>query len=203
MSFSPLDSTLLGPLFADSRMREVFSDEALLKAMLRSEAALARAQARLGLVPVELAQAISDVRADDLSLEALGRETAVAGVLTIPFVKAVRASLPEIIREQDGLRGLLLSDPSGSVNAAVNLITPPIAAEADFGLIVIEADYYPAMSRSNLICSVTAAPETGMVPMKEPTTKLCVDTPAGLVYVDVECSGGKCRRAYSAMSSPS
>src|SRR4051812_30108788 len=33
-------------------------------------------------------------------------------------------------RDQDWLRLMLLSDPRGSVNAAVNLITPPIAPEA-------------------------------------------------------------------------
>src|SRR3569623_3565306 len=99
-----------------------------------------------------------------------------------------------IIRYQDWLRGLLLSDPRGSVNAAVNLITPPIAPEADFGLLVIEADYHPPMSGSNLMCSVTAVLETGMVPMHEPVTRLSVDTPAGLVAVEAECGGGKCRR---------
>ncbi len=50
------------------------------------------------------------------------------------------------------------------------------------------------MSGSNLICTVTAVLETGMVPMKEPVTELCVDTPAGLVRVRAECGGGKCRR---------
>ncbi|MBP0639343.1 proline racemase family protein [Cupriavidus sp. AcVe19-6a] len=98
------------------------------------------------------------------------------------------------IAQQDWVRGLLLSDPRGSVNAAVNLITPPIADEADFGMIVIESDYYPPMSGSNLICTVTTALETGVVPMKEPITTLCVDTPAGLVYVDAQCKNGKCRR---------
>src|ERR1700749_167165 len=83
-------------------------------------------------------------------------------------------------RDQDGLRLLLLSDPRGRVNAAVNLTTPPIDPEADLGMIVIEADYYPPMSGSNLICTVTVALETGMVPMKEPQTTLRVDTPAGL-----------------------
>jgi proline racemase len=89
---------------------------------------------------------------------------------------------------------MLLSDPRGSVNAAVNLITPPIAPEADFGLIVIESNYYPPMSGSNLICSVTAVLETGMIPMVEPVTHLCVDAPAGLIRVEAECGGGKCRR---------
>jgi proline racemase len=97
-------------------------------------------------------------------------------------------------RQQDSLRGMLLSDPRGSVNAAVNLVTPPICQEADFGMIVIESDYYPPMSGSNLICTVTAVLETGMVPMLEPVTQLCVDTPAGLVRVRADCIDGKCRR---------
>lgn len=97
-------------------------------------------------------------------------------------------------RDQDWLRLLLLSDPRGSVNAAVNLVTPPIAPGADVGMIVIESNYYPPMSGSNLICTVTAVLETGMLPMVEPVTELCVDTPAGLVYVRAECGGGKCRR---------
>lgn len=99
-----------------------------------------------------------------------------------------------IQRDQDWLRLMLLSDPRGSVNAAVNLITPPIAPEADLGMIVIESDYYPPMSGSNLICTVTVALETGMVPMTEPVTNLVVDTPAGLVRVEAECGDGKCRR---------
>ncbi|HEY4030610.1 MAG TPA: proline racemase family protein [Caulobacteraceae bacterium] len=97
-------------------------------------------------------------------------------------------------RDQDWLRLMLLSDPRGSVNAAVNLVTPPISPEADVGMIVIESDYYPPMSGSNLMCTVTAVLETGMLPMQEPVTRLCVDTPAGLVRVEAECGGGKCRR---------
>jgi proline racemase len=97
-------------------------------------------------------------------------------------------------RDHDDLRLMLLSDPRGSVNAAVNLITPPIEPAADFGMIVIESDYYPPMSGSNLICTVTVALESGMVRMLEPVTKLVVDTPAGLVGVTAECSEGKCRR---------
>ena len=96
--------------------------------------------------------------------------------------------------KQDWLRTLLLSDPRGSVNAAVNLVTPPISSEADFGMIVIEADSYPPMSGSNLMCTVTVVLESGMLPMTSPITELCVDTPAGLVRVRAECEGGKCRR---------
>jgi proline racemase len=118
----------------------------------------------------------------------------ITGGVIAPRATSMFERQQAFIRDQDHVRGLLLSDPRGSVNAAVNLVTPPIAPEADFGLIVIEADYYPAMSGSNLICTVTVALETGMVPMVEPLTRLCVDTPAGLVGVEAECSGGKCRR---------
>ncbi len=97
-------------------------------------------------------------------------------------------------RDSSWVRDMLLYDPRGSVNAAVNLITPPIDPRADIGMIVMESDYFVPMSGSNLICTVTVALETGVVPMLEPTTMVRVDTPAGLVEVEAECRAGKCRR---------
>jgi len=95
MTFSAVDSALLGPLFATVAMRDVFSDRARLAAMLTAEAALARAQARRGLVPDALAPAIEAISADSLDLAALGEQTALSGVPTIPFVRAVQARLPK------------------------------------------------------------------------------------------------------------
>lgn len=97
-------------------------------------------------------------------------------------------------RDASWLRNMLLFDPRGSVNAAVNLITPPIDPKADFGMIVMESDYFVPMSGSNLICTVTVALEAGMVPMREPQTVVVVDTPAGLVEVTADCLGSKCCR---------
>jgi 3-carboxy-cis,cis-muconate cycloisomerase len=94
MTFSALDSELLGPLFATDAMREVFADRTRVANMLRTEAALARAQASLRLAPQELAAAIAAISPDDLDIVALGKETAIAGVPTIPFIKAVREKLP-------------------------------------------------------------------------------------------------------------
>jgi 3-carboxy-cis,cis-muconate cycloisomerase len=94
MTFSALDSELLGPLFATDSMREVFSDRSRIATMLRAEAALARALASQRLTPPELAAAIDAISPDDLDIVALGRATAVAGVPTIPFIKAVREKLP-------------------------------------------------------------------------------------------------------------
>ena len=95
MTFSPVDSALLGPLFATDAMRAVFSDRARIAAMLRMEAALARAEARLGLVPDALAPAIAAIGPDAFDLPEIGDQTVLSGVPTIPFVKAVQQKLPK------------------------------------------------------------------------------------------------------------
>ena len=94
MTFAALDSALLGPLFTTAAMRDCFSDEARLAAMLQAEAALARAEASLGLAPGGLATAILAIPPAELDPAALGQQTAGAGVPTIAFVKAVQARLP-------------------------------------------------------------------------------------------------------------
>jgi 3-carboxy-cis,cis-muconate cycloisomerase len=94
VAFSALDSELTANLFATDAMRAVFSDQARLSAMLATEAALARAQARLGLVPAGLAEAIADIPPASLDPVAIGKATELAGVPTIPFVKMVQARLP-------------------------------------------------------------------------------------------------------------
>ena len=97
-------------------------------------------------------------------------------------------------REDSWIRDMLLNDPRGSVNVCVNLITPPIRNDADIGMIIMESDFFVPMSGSNIMCTVTVALETGIVPMKEPETVVRVDTPAGLVEVVAECRDGKCKR---------
>ena len=94
MTFSPLDSEVLGPLFTTADMAACFSDRARLGAMLTAEAALARAQAGLGLAPDGLADAILAIPTKSLHLAALGTATAVSGVPTIPFIAAVQPQLP-------------------------------------------------------------------------------------------------------------
>ncbi|WP_046864906.1 3-carboxy-cis,cis-muconate cycloisomerase [Microvirga massiliensis] len=94
MTFSPLNSAITGPLFTSGAMQAVFSDRARIAAMLAVEEALARAQARFGLAPEALAEAIAAISPDDLDLDEIGKATANAGVPTIPFVKAVQKRLP-------------------------------------------------------------------------------------------------------------
>ncbi len=59
MSFSPLDSALYGPMFTTPDMTALFRDDAQLARMLQVEVALARVQARLGLIPEQAAEQIA------------------------------------------------------------------------------------------------------------------------------------------------
>ncbi len=97
MTVSAVDSDLLGPLFATDAMRACFSDQARLAAMLQVEVALARAES--GLVPASLAAAIEAIDVASLDIASLGRATAIAGVPTIPFVKAVQQQLPAALEK--------------------------------------------------------------------------------------------------------
>jgi proline racemase len=94
----------------------------------------------------------------------------------------------------DSLRRFVLFEPRGGAAMSVNLVLPPARPEADLGMIVMESTDYPPMSGSNAICVVTVALETGLVPMREPETRLVLDTPAGLVPVSAACRDGKCER---------
>ncbi|MDQ7246360.1 proline racemase family protein [Dongia sedimenti] len=118
----------------------------------------------------------------------------ITGGVLPPRGASMFEQMQNLERDSAWLRNMLLFDPRGSVNAAVNLITPPVRDDADLGMIVMESDYFVPMSGSNLICTVTAALETGVIPMREPETIVRVDTPAGVVEVKAECRAGKCRR---------
>jgi 3-carboxy-cis,cis-muconate cycloisomerase len=62
-------------IFVPDAMRDAVGDRAWLQAMLDAEAALARAQARAGVIPVAAAEAVVAVcRVERFDVEAIGRE---------------------------------------------------------------------------------------------------------------------------------
>ena len=79
MSVNPADSPVLGALYGTDAMRAAMGERAFLQRMLDVEAALARAQARLGIVPPEAAAAITQAamvdRLDFSELAAATRNT--------------------------------------------------------------------------------------------------------------------------------
>src|SRR5271157_237513 len=84
--------TLLDPLFGSAAMGEVFSDAARLQRMLDFEAALARAEARCGVIPTSAAPAIAlKCKAELIDPNALATATAVSLNPAIPLVKQLTA----------------------------------------------------------------------------------------------------------------
>jgi 3-carboxy-cis,cis-muconate cycloisomerase len=59
MTFSPTDSKIYAPLFSDPDIAAVFSDEQFVRYLLEVEAALAKVQGRLGVIPAEAAKKIA------------------------------------------------------------------------------------------------------------------------------------------------
>jgi 3-carboxy-cis,cis-muconate cycloisomerase len=81
------DSALFRDMFGTPEMREVFTDTALVGRYLEVEAALARAQARVGVVPAEAAKAIDAAsRTIKIDFEKLRRETEIVGYPILPLV---------------------------------------------------------------------------------------------------------------------
>jgi len=81
---------LFGPLFSADAVSAAFDDTATIQAMLDVEAALARAEAKVGLIPQSAVAPIAAAcNAERYDIDALGRAAALAGNTAIPLVKAL------------------------------------------------------------------------------------------------------------------
>ena len=81
---------LFDAYFTAREMREVFCDQGRVQAMLDFEAALARAEARVGVIPASAVASIENAcRAELFDFAALGDAIATAGNSAIPLVKAL------------------------------------------------------------------------------------------------------------------
>jgi 3-carboxy-cis,cis-muconate cycloisomerase len=87
-------SPLLAPMLSSAAMRAVCDDVACLQHMLDFEAALARAEAAVGVIPTSAAGPIANAcKAQAFDLAALAEAATKSGNLAIPLVKALTASV--------------------------------------------------------------------------------------------------------------
>ncbi|KAH8666153.1 proline racemase [Ilyonectria robusta] len=116
----------------------------------------------------------------------------IGGVLDVPG-KTMYDKLVHFRDNDDQIRQLVLNEPRGRASMNTNLVLPPCNPLADAGFLIMESEEYAPMSGSNTICTTTVLLECGIIPMKEPITRINLDTAAGLVGVTAECQGGKCK----------
>jgi len=86
-------ATLFARTLASEAMLDVFSDRALVAAMLAFEAALADAEAAEGIVPKDAAAAIVAATRADIDVDALVAAARSAGSIAIPLVKTLTATV--------------------------------------------------------------------------------------------------------------
>jgi 3-carboxy-cis,cis-muconate cycloisomerase len=87
---TPLDSAIFAPLFADDEITALFTDNACVRALVEVEAALARAQANVGVIPAIAAKRISKVEAEKIDTGALSKGTIRSGFPIVALVQEVR-----------------------------------------------------------------------------------------------------------------
>ena len=91
-----ITGALLGQLYGDAAMAAILSDRSAIAAMLRTEVALARAQAELGVIPADAASAIAQAAATlDPDPAELAAAAAVAGITAQPVIAALKSAAGE------------------------------------------------------------------------------------------------------------
>jgi 3-carboxy-cis,cis-muconate cycloisomerase len=92
MTATVIDSPVFGNLFGTQVMREVWSDESRTRKYLEIEAALARVQARLGIIPQKAADEIArNCRLERIDMAQLAAQTQRIGYPVLPVVQQIVA----------------------------------------------------------------------------------------------------------------
>src|SRR5262245_66136400 len=91
---STLDSKIFGTLFGDAEISQVLTDESYVRTLLEVETALARAEARVGVIPQAAADLIANAAdPNKIDLELLSKGTVRSGVPIIALVQETRKAV--------------------------------------------------------------------------------------------------------------
>lgn len=102
---------------------ELFSERKLVEAMLRFEAALARAQAKAGLIPDEAAQSIiGTCKVELFDVGKIVRESVREGGIAAPFVKSLKETV-SLFNDEAGVYVHLGASSQDVVDSAMALVT--------------------------------------------------------------------------------
>ena len=91
----------------------------------------------------------------------------------------------------DWIKSVLTCEPRGNSLTSVAVLTEPTMEDADAGAFYFEAHGYMPLCGHDTIGLCTMLVETGRVAVTEPVTRIKLETPAGLIHVDVEVKDGR------------
>ncbi len=122
--------------------------------------------------------------------EGMPTRVVVGGVAPIPG-NSMFERRAYFLEHMDDLRTLLMYEPRGHSAMSGAILQPSTRPDADWGVLYIEVSGCLPMCGHGTIGVATVLVETGMVEVVEPITTVRLDTPAGLVTVDVQVAHGK------------
>ena len=120
--------------------------------------------------------------------------------------KVVTTGLPELPKgsmlekmsyfrqHHDDIRQYFLHEPRGGMTHCVNFIVPSDNPKAEFGFIIGESEEYPLMSGGNTISVATVLLKSGMIPVTDPVMCFTLESPAGLIEIECDCSNDQIGR---------
>jgi proline racemase len=86
----------------------------------------------------------------------------------------------------DYIRTALMHEPRGHRNMFGSIILEPTDSRADLGIVFLDGAGYLNMCVHGTIGAITVAIEMGLIDGIEPTTKVTLETPAGLIFATAE-----------------
>ena len=91
----------------------------------------------------------------------------------------------------DLLRTALMWEPRGHADMYGCIVTPPVSAGADIGVLFLHNEGYSTMCGHGIIGIAKVVLDTGLLPMTTPETTIKIDTPAGLVTAHARIEEGQ------------
>src|SRR5688500_8765819 len=87
----------------------------------------------------------------------------------------------EMLEQHDDLRRILMFEPRSHNDIYGAILTPPVTAEADYGILFMHNGGYSTMWGYGIIAVTTILIEAGQGPAIGSTAMISYDTPAGFV----------------------
>ncbi len=116
-------------------------------------------------------------------------------------LRVFRLDLPELSRgpvsdrrawamkHQDELRRVLMWEPRGHREMYGCIVMPSERADSHVGVMFMHNEGFSTMCGHGIIAVTTVLLETGVLPSKEPSATVRIDTPAGLVVAEAQIRG--------------
>ncbi|MEI7641448.1 MAG: proline racemase [Actinobacteria bacterium] len=125
--------------------------------------------------------------------EGMPTRVVISGIEEIPGATMFEKRL-YFMEHMDEIRQWLMYEPRGHSAMSGAILQKSTRPDADWGVVFIEVSGCLPMCGHGTIGVATVLVEKGLVPVVEPITTVRLDTPAGLVIVDVQVKNGKAEK---------